>query len=140
MAEPKKLLVVAIVVLCSATALAACSQSDNTTLPATTTSIPADTPTTPVSSEPAVPFDPEWAATVTVSCGSTPDSRTVEAFDATTNGAGDAVLYRGEHAGAGAVFTIDLGEEVPEQANFLWGINLVLLGPWPVTEIIDTCE
>lgn len=88
-------------------------------------------------------FDERWVATVTIECGSESSTRRLVAFEAETAGYGEPVLSLGEVRADGSVrYTVwpVVGDEFnAERFNFSWNIQNVLLGPWEVDEIIDTC-
>lgn len=89
-------------------------------------------------------FDPLWRAEVTLGCGGDASTRTVESFDAETNDRGDPVLYRmwPNSSGSGG-FNAEpatVGSVIPVENGLHWAVAGILLGPWEVDIVTDTCE
>lgn len=64
----------------------------------------------------------------------------MESFDAETNDRGDPVLYRtGPSSGGIASEPATVGSVIPVENGLHWAVAGILLGPWEVDIVTDTC-
>ncbi len=83
-------------------------------------------------------FDPSWRASIELGCGSTPELRRVTSLTAETAGRGEALFYQAEPEGR--LNPVEIGMEFPVGSEFAWSVQNILLGPWPVGEVVDACQ
>lgn len=85
-------------------------------------------------------FDPVWRSDVTLTCGPEPQTRTIAVVATNTNNRGVAALYRQEPSNGGfAAEPVSVGSIVGAGVDLVWAIQGILLGPWPVDTVNDTC-
>lgn len=85
-------------------------------------------------------FDPAWSSNITLTCGPEPDNRTIAIVATETNNRGVPTLYRQEPSNGG--FTtepVKVGSIVEADPALVWAVQGILLGPWAVDTVTDTC-
>ncbi len=85
-------------------------------------------------------FDPAWRSDITLTCGPEPDNRRIAIAAINTNDRGAPALYRQEPSNGGfATEPVEVGSIVEADPDLVWAIQGILLGPWPVDTVTDTC-
>ena len=85
-------------------------------------------------------FDPAWRSNITLTCGPERDSRIIAIVATETNNRGVPALYRQEPSNGGfATEPVKVGSIVEADPVLVWAIQGILLGPWAVDTVTDTC-